>query len=115
MSSGLSFEWIRFFRDEADDQAPKHGPLVTEAIFDIARFVEAAFQQGLDPVSGGGALHRGKESLPFGHDLSIRRQAGDVDEALRVGDGLAYRTRRSASPARRRRCQSSASGRARLT
>ena len=47
--------------------------VVTETVFHIARFVEAALHQLLDPCLRGGALHGSKERAPLGGDLRVRR------------------------------------------
>ena len=59
--------------------------VVSEAIFDIARLVEATRHERLDPVLGGGSPERSDARIPTRAQLDVRRQAG-VDEALGVGD-----------------------------
>ena len=39
--------------------------MIAQPIFDIARLMEAALHQDLDPVLGGGASERRQESAPF--------------------------------------------------
>jgi hypothetical protein len=59
--------------------------VVSEPIFDIPRLVEAARDQGLDPLLGGRSPERSDARIPPGAELDVRRQAG-VDEALGLGD-----------------------------
>ena len=60
--------------------------VVSEAIFDVARLVEAARHQRFDPLLGRGSTERSDARVPPGTEFDVRRQAG-VDEALGVGDG----------------------------
>ena len=59
--------------------------VVSEAIFDIPRLVEAARHQRFDPILGGRSPERSDARIPPGTELDVRRQAG-VDEALGVSD-----------------------------
>ena len=69
----------------AADLARELAQVVSEPIFDISRFVEAAGHQRFDPFLGGGSADRSHARIPTGGELDIRRQAG-VDEPLGVGD-----------------------------
>src|SRR4051812_20329981 len=54
--------------------------VIGETRLDIARLMEAALHQLLDPRLGRGAGERRHESVPFRLDLRIRRQVGQVGE-----------------------------------
>ena len=69
----------------AADLACELAQVVSEPIFDISRFVEAARHQRFDPLLGGGSADRSHARIPPGGELDVRRQAG-VDEALGVCD-----------------------------
>ena len=59
--------------------------VVSETIFDISRFVEAARHQRFDSILCGGSTERSDARIPSGTEFDVRRQAG-VDESLRIGD-----------------------------
>jgi hypothetical protein len=59
--------------------------VVSESIFDIPRLVEAACDQRLDALLGGGSTERSDARIPPSAELDVRRQA-DVDEALGLSD-----------------------------
>src|SRR5436309_9413084 len=59
--------------------------VVSQPIFDIARFVEAACHQRLDAILSGGSAERTDARIPSGAALDIERQAG-VHEALGICD-----------------------------
>src|SRR5271170_4054298 len=59
--------------------------VVSEPIFDIPRLMEAARDQGFDPILGGRSPERSDARIPSGAELDVRRQAG-VDEALSLSD-----------------------------
>ena len=69
----------------AADLARELAQVVSEPIFDISRFVEAAGHQRFDPLLGGGSADRSHARIPPGGELDLWRQAG-VDEPLGVGD-----------------------------
>src|SRR4051794_170175 len=58
--------------------------VVSEAIFDFSRLVEAARHQCFEPVLGGGSPQRSDAGIPPGAEFQVRRQAR-VDEALGRG------------------------------
>jgi hypothetical protein len=57
--------------------------IVSEPIFDIPRFVEAAPYQRLNPLLGGGSSERSDARIPPGAEFNVRRQAG-IYKALGV-------------------------------
>src|SRR3989442_14736747 len=61
---------------------------ISQAIFRIARFAEASLYQRFDSLLRGRSSHRSNASIPAGFDFDIRRQAGNVDQALGIGDCL---------------------------
>src|SRR3954451_940164 len=62
--------------------------IMSKSVLDVARTMEAARHQRLDPGLGGGPSKRGDEGVPLRCDLSIRWQACGVDQALGVCDRL---------------------------
>src|SRR4051794_33349724 len=72
---------VKLFSSELTD-------IMSKSILDVPRTMEAARHQRLDPGLGRGPSKRGDEGIPLRCDLSIRRQACRVNQALGVCDGL---------------------------
>src|SRR5262249_59589990 len=62
--------------------------VVSQPVFDVARFVEATIHQCLEPRLGSWARNRGHACLPLGSDFRIGRQACDIDQVFGLRDGL---------------------------
>ena len=59
--------------------------VVSKAVFDVSRLVEATRHQRLDPLPAGGSPERSDSRIPLRAELDIWRQAG-VYEALGLSD-----------------------------
>src|SRR5262249_22524116 len=70
----------------ADTLPPDLADVISQAVFHIARLVKASLHQPLDPLLRGRPHNRGKAYIPLRRDFVVRRQTGDVDEALGLAD-----------------------------
>src|SRR4051812_31365706 len=77
----IKLRQVKLFSSEPTD-------IMSKPVLDVARTMEAARHQRLDPGLRGRASKRGDEGVPLRCNLSISRQACRVDQALGVCDGL---------------------------
>src|SRR6478672_215360 len=68
--------------------ATKVAHVVSQSIFDVARLMQATLQQCLDSSLALGTLNRGETCVPLGCNFCVGRQACNIDEILRLNDGL---------------------------
>src|SRR5215467_4830433 len=65
---------------------PDSTDVVAQAIFHVSRLVKALVQEAADSRLSGRSHDGGKAYVPLRCDLVVRRQTGDVGEALRLAD-----------------------------
>src|SRR5260221_13516407 len=73
---------------DAQGRAAELTHVVSEPIFNVAWLVEATLHQFFDSRLGSGALKGGETCVPLGGNFCVWRQARNIDEAFRFGEGL---------------------------
>jgi len=68
--------------------AAKLTHVISQPLFDIARPMEAALHQRLYPGLAGGSSERSEKRIPLRRNFRVRRQTGNINQALCFRDGL---------------------------
>jgi hypothetical protein len=62
--------------------------VISQPLFDIAGPVEAALHQCLYSGLAGGSPERSEKRIPLRRNFRVRRQTGNINQALGFRDGL---------------------------